>query len=70
MKCYSISSHIALTRILAAEMCQQVRTGPGVDSLLLCHADKQFASDKESRSVVTLSPLSQEIAEGTAKLHS
>ena len=51
-------------------MCQQVRTGPGVDSLLLCHADKQFASDKESRSAVTLSPLSQEIAEGTAKLHS
>ena len=50
-------------------MCQQVRTGPGMDSLLLCHADAQYASDKESRSVVTLSPLSREIAVGTALLH-
>ena len=46
-------------------MCQQVRTGPGIDSLLLCHADTQIASDKESRSVVTLTPLSREIAEGS-----
>ena len=47
-------------------MCRQVCTGPGIDSLLLCHADMQFGSDKESRSVVTLTPLSREIAIGTA----
>ncbi|CAK0782620.1 hypothetical protein CVIRNUC_005822 [Coccomyxa viridis] len=44
-----------------------VRTGPGIDSLLLCHADTHIASDKESRSVVTLTPLSREIAEGECK---